>query len=242
MRVRPLLFVTAGMIGAAVGGASISSAITDPDVDVGAVPMTRINGTPTATSLGIVGSASEPTRPAAVVVQTVDGLELLIGTLLAGEEPDDWFVSGIKVDFGPDGWISGAPAIDDYDGDGTDEPLLAELRGLGGRTVTLGVRYEVDDDRDDADAFTIEGRGFRDPTGAPAPWQTAPVGTEATRDDIAAAAVAAVGQGAVALDVDPELEDGWRGWDVEVRAADGRQFQVYVSLDGDVVDVRPDTD
>ncbi len=174
MRVRQLLFVTAGTIGAALGGAAISAAITDPDVDVNAFRMIGIDGAPSATAPGPLGSAGDPAGPGtdSVVVQTVDGLELLIGTLRPGEDPDDWYVSGIEVDFGPDGWISGAPSFDDYDGDGTDEPLLAELRGLEGRNVTLGVRYEVDDDRDDADAFTIEGSAFRDPTGGPAPWQT----------------------------------------------------------------------
>lgn len=245
MRVRHLLFVTTGMIGAALGGAAISSAITDPDVDVDAVPMPGINSTRTAAAPGSgISSASDPAGPGdeGVVVQTVDGLELLTGTLRAGEDPDDWYVSGIEVNFGPDGWISGAPSFGDYDGDGTDEPLLAELDGLEGRNLTLGVHYTVDDDRDDADAFTIEGRAFRDPTGGQAPWQIATTGIEVSREDAAAAAVGAVGEGAVPIAVDRESEDGWIGWDVDVRAADGQEYQVYVDLDGEVLDVRPDTD
>lgn len=243
MRIRHVLIVTAGMIGAAVGAAAISVAITDPDVGVDSVGMTGVNSAPTMTAPSS-GTVRVPTGPGAggIEVQTVEGLEQLIGTLRAGEEPDDWFVSGIEVDFGPDGWISGAATFADYDGDGIAEPLLAELRGMEGRSVTLGVRYDIDDDRDDADAFTIEGSAFRDPAGGPAPWQSVPVSTEATRDDIAAAAVAAVGRGAVATDVDPETDDGWTGWDVEVRAADGREYQVYLDLTGDVLDVRPDID
>lgn len=243
MRIRHVLIVTAGMTGAAVGAAAISAAITDPDVGVDSVGMTEVNRAPTMTAPSS-GSVSGPTGPGTrgTEVQTVEGLEQLIGALRAGEDPDDWFVSGIEVDFGPDGWISGAATFGDYDGDGIAEPLLAELRGLEGRSVTLGVRYEIDDERDDADAFTIEGSAFLDPTGGPAPWQSVPVGAEATRDDIAAAAVAAVGRGAVATDVDPETDDGWIGWDVEVRAADGREYQVYLDLTGDVLDVRPDID
>lgn len=243
MRVRHVLIVTAGMVGAAVGAAAISAAITDPDVGVDSVEMSGVNRAP-STRAPSTGSVSVPAGPGtgSIDVQTVDGLEQLIGTLRAGDDPDDWFVSGIEVDFGPDGWISGAATFGDYDGDGIPEPLLAELRGLEGRNVTLGVRYDIDGDRDDADAFTIEGSAFRDPTGGPAPWQTMPAGAEATRDDIAAAAVAAVGPGAVATDVDPETDDGWTGWDVEVRAADGREYQVYLDLTGDVLDVRPDID
>jgi hypothetical protein len=228
MRVRTVLFVTAGMIGAAIGGAAISSAITDPDVDVAAVEMPGISVTP-----GAEGD---------ITVQSVQGLEQLIGTLRAGESPDDWYVSGIEVDVGPDGWISGAPPFADYDSDGTTDPLLTELRRLEGRNVTLGVRYEIDDDQDDADVFTIEGLAFRDPAGGPAPWQTEPVGTEATRDDIAAAAVAAVDQGTATIDVDRTSNDGWSGWDVEVRAADGSASQVHLDLTGNVLDIRPDND
>jgi hypothetical protein len=245
MQLRHALFVTAGVVGAAVGGAAISSAITDPEIDVDGVEMTTLDGPPPAAApAASSGSAADPIGPSRenVVVQTVEGLEQLTGTLRAGQDADDWFVSGIEVDFGPDGWISGAPALGDYDGDGTDEELLAELRGLDGRNVTLGVRYEIDDDRDDAAAFIVEGRAFRDPAGGPAPWQVVATAEEATRDEVAAAAAAAVGQGAVAVDIDREVEDGWAGWDIEVRAADGRYYQAYVDLAGDVIDVRPETD
>ncbi len=247
MRVRSVLLVTAGIVGAGVGGAAIASALTDPISNVEPVVLTELGSARPVHEPGTGESTvTDPTGTTPTTfglsVQSVDGLESLVGTLRSGEDPDDWYVSGVEVDFGPDAWILGAPAVADYDGDGTVEPLLDELRGLEGRSVTLGVRYELDDDRDDADAFRIEELAYRDPNGGLAPWQTVPVGIEATRDDIAAAAAAAVGQGAVTTDVEGETEDGWNGWDVDVRAADGREYQVYVDLAGNVIDVRPDTD
>ena len=243
MNVRNIVLIAVGMIGAAFGGAAIKAAISDPEVNVEAVELIGMSGTPVGTRppSGSVGEPS-PEVGEPVVVQSVDGLEQLIGNLRAGEYPDDWDVSGVEVDFGPDGWISGAPSFGDFDGDGIDEPLLVELRGLEGRTVTLGVRYSVDDDRDDAHAFTVEGRAFRDPAGGPAPWQTTNDGVEASREEIAAAAAAAVGSGAVTLDIERETDDGWTNWDVDVRANDGRIYQVYLDLAGTVLDVRPDTD
>lgn len=264
MRVRNVLFVTAGVLGAATGGAVIVNALDDPGSDVTPVELTGLN-TPndasgTATPAAPVGEPQTSVGGGGVAVEEVDGLEQLVGTLRSGEDPEDWYVSGVEVDFGPDGWISTAPAFEDYDADGTAEVLIEELRGLEGQEVTLGIRYEVDDsndngngngngndndndndnDRDDADAFTIEGLAYRDATGGPAPWQSTPEGEEATRDQVAAAAVAAVGDGARVGDVDRENEDGWLGWDVEVYAADGREYQVYVDLAGTVVDVRLD--
>lgn len=250
MRIRSVLFVTAGVVGAAVGGAVVSAALTDPDVNVEAIeldsvaataPATQPSSAPNASPSSTSAPGTAETMPA--TVQEVVGLEQLIGSLRAGDDPDDWYVSGVEVDVGPDGWISAAPAIGDFDGDGVAEPLLVELQGLEGRTVTLGVRYEADDDdRDDADVFTIEGISYRDSNGAPAPWQSTPAGVEASPEDVAAAAAAAVGEGAVTIEVDRETEDGWRGWDAEVRAADGREYQVMVDLAGDVLDVRLDID
>jgi uncharacterized membrane protein YkoI len=59
---------------------------------------------------------------------------------------------------------------------------------------------------------------------------------------VAEAAAAAVGEGAVAREVERENEDGWMGWDVEVLGADGREYQVHLDLTGAVLDVRPDND
>src|SRR5690606_22547925 len=179
------------------------------------------------------------TAPAA---EAVVGLDQLVGELRAGDDPDDWSVGGVEVDFGPDGWLVAAPALADFDGDGTAEPVLDELRGLEGTEVTLGVRYEADDDgeRDDADVFTVGGVTYRDPAGGPAPWQAAGDRPATDRDAVAAAAAAAVGDGARATEVDRETEDGWSGWEVEVHDGRGREYQVLVDSAGTVVDVRPD--
>lgn len=240
MRARSILLLSAGVAGAGLlGAAGMSAALSDPASDVEPIVMADV-----ASAGQTPGSAGTPSAGTGITLQAVDGLEQLVGTLRSGDEPDDWYVSGVEVDFGPDGWIAAAPVFDDYDGDGTAEPLLDELRGLDGRTVTLGVRYEIDDDRDrdDADAFTIEGLGFRDPTGGQAPWQNTPTGTEASREEVSSAAASAVGQGSTVVEIDRESDDGWRGWDVEVRGADGRLYQAYLDPAGTVVDVRPYND
>ncbi|MGE0729189.1 MAG: PepSY domain-containing protein [Acidimicrobiia bacterium] len=247
MRIRSLLLVTATAAVAATGGVVATRALDDPDAVVAPISLSGISAaaevtTPDRPAGGT--AAGNPTAPAGDRTVEVAGLEQLVGTLRPGEDPDDWYVGGVEVDVGPEGWISAAPAFEDYDGDGTAEPLLTELQGLAGRAVTLGVRYELDDDgdddRDDADVFTIEGLVYRDPAGAAAPWQAPPSGVEASRDQVVAAAEAAVGAGAAVREVERENEDGWLGWDVEVRAPDGREYQVYVDLGGTVVDVRAD--
>lgn len=246
MRTRSVLFVTAGVVGAAFGGAAIGAAVNDPDVYVDPVIMTGV-AAPSDTVAGATDTASSPSSNAAdasaagdVTVRAVEGLDQLVGILQPDVDSDDWYVSGVDVDFGPEAWIAAAPASEDYDGDGTAEPFLTELRDLQGREVTIGVRYDGDDDRDDAYAFTIEGLPFRDPAGGAAPWQTPVAGVPASRDDIAAAAAAAVGSGATVLDIDREVDDGWTGWDVDVRSSDGRDYDVYVDLTGAVLDVRSD--
>jgi uncharacterized membrane protein YkoI len=247
MRTRSVLFITAGVVGAAVGGAAIGAAVNDPDVSVDPVVVTGV-AAPNDTAARAADDASSPSSTATdrapvagdVTVRAVEGLDQLVGILQPDDDSDDWYVSGVDVDFGPEAWIAAAPAFEDYDGDGVAEPLLAELRGLQGREVTIGVRYDDDDDRDDAYAFTIQGLPFRDPAGA-APWQSPVAGAQASRDDVAAAAAAAVGSGATVLDIDREVDDGWTGWDVDVRSGDGRDYDVYVDLTGAVLDVRADS-
>lgn len=181
------------------------------------------------------GPTSTATRTEAVA-----GLEQLAGVLRRGDDVDDWYLNGVDLDFGPDGWILTAGPSGDFDGDGTAEPLLAELDALVGRDVTMGVVFEFDDDRDrdDADVHTIEGLTYRDVAG-PAPWLGAADATVATRDQVLAAAAAGVGDGARAVDIDAG-DDGWAGWEVEVVDADGRDYDVYVDPQGQVVDIRRD--
>lgn len=245
MGVRTAVLITAGVIGAITGGTVVGAALTDPTVTVGPVEIDDISAAPVPTRPPSPDAEGETTATTttdsdSVVARAVEGLEQLVGVLDAGRDSDEWFVSGVEVDFGPDGWVDGPTIYDDFDGDGTKEPLLAELQGLAGRTITLGVRYEFDDDRDDADVYIIEGLTYRDPAGGDAPWQIAAIDSAASPEEIAAAAASAVGPGAAAIDIDPEHDGGWTGWDVDVRAADGTGYQVYVDLAGNVLDVRPD--
>ncbi|MEP6297995.1 MAG: PepSY domain-containing protein, partial [Ilumatobacter sp.] len=62
------------------------------------------------------------------------------------------------------------------------------------------------------------------------------------RDEAVAAATAPVGTGAVLDDIEREDDDGWNGWDVEIRDAGGNEYHVLVDATGTVVDVRPDDD
>ncbi|MFC4563077.1 PepSY domain-containing protein [Nocardiopsis mangrovi] len=174
--------------------------------------------------------------------QPVAGLEQLEGVLSAGDDVDDWYVSGVEVDFGPEEWLLTDPAVPGLDGEGASAPVLDVLRGLEGGEVTLGVRYEDDDDgdRDDADVYTVNGASYRDHEGGPAPWQDTGDRPEADRDAVAAAAEAAVGDGARAGEVERTREDGWEGWDVEVHGADGREYEVLLDATGEVVDTRAD--
>jgi hypothetical protein len=243
MRVRTLILIAVGAVVALGGGIAIGTAIDDPEVAVSPVVIPDVSPASGSDPVAITGSdrtadPMETARPS--TVQTVVGLERLVGPLRPGDDPHDWYVAGVEVNFGPDGWISGAPAIADFDGDGSVEPLLKELRGLRDREVTLGVRFETD--RDEADAYTIQGLEFRDPTGGAAPWQTAPAGLRASRDEVAAAALGAAGPGSLLIDIDREFDDGWSGWDVEVRGPDGRAFQLYLDLTGAVLEIRPEED
>jgi hypothetical protein len=252
MRTRTLALATTGLLAAAAVGYGAALALDDPDRSVDAM---QVDGITLATSptTSIVGTDTAETdtagSPAATLpeAQQVSALESLSGELRAGDDADDWSVAGVEVDFGPDGWLHTAPAIDDFDGDGSTEPVLDELAGLEGEQVTLGVRYELDDDddddderdeRDDADVFTIQGMTFRDPAGGVPPWH---VDGEASadRDAVTESAEAAVGDGARAIEVE-RGDDGWDGWEVAVLGGDGREYQVLVGPTGDVLDVRLD--
>jgi len=149
-------------------------------------------------------------------------------------------VADIDVDFGQDGWLQTTEAPFDFDGDGTIGTIIEELRGLDGTDLELGVRFDRDDDnhRDDADVFTINGLAYRDPTAAAAPWQTRS-GEPASREAVVDAALTAVGADAVLIEVYAENEDGFAGWEVEVRSDDNQHYEVLVTASGVVADVRP---
>jgi hypothetical protein len=233
MRTQTRILTAVGLVAAGAVAVAVT-AIDDPDRSVDAIELGGF----------AVAAAPDTIAPDTSVsaARPVEGLDPLVGELRRGDDLDDWSVAGVDVDFGPDGWLPTAPSLGDFDGDGTDEPVLDELDGLENSEVTLGVRYEADEDgdRDDADVFTINGVTYRDPAGDRAPWETTNDQPTADRETVAAAAVAAVGEGGRAIEVERDNEDGWRGWDVEVRGADGREYQVLLDLSGTVVDVRLD--
>ncbi|MFL1377940.1 MULTISPECIES: PepSY domain-containing protein [unclassified Nocardiopsis] len=235
-----LLSSAAGLL--AVGAVGGYLLLDDPEQPVQPIGLTGFSAGSAPTTDPADGEGGTSTT------RSVESLEQLTGELRAdadqarGEDHDDWKVAGVDVDFGPEEWLLTDPVLEDYDGDGTAAPLLEELRGLEGTEVTLGVRYEEDDDgeRDDADVYTVNGLNLRDPDGGPAPWDNSGTEGEADRDTVAAAAEAAVGEGANAGEVERDDEDGHQVWKAEVRGADGREYDVIVDLSGEVIDVRED--
>jgi uncharacterized membrane protein YkoI len=244
MNTRIALIGLAGLVGAGVITAGIVVALDDdPTQQVEPVALDDVNRAgerPTST----VGSSDrsvndESSSPVATATASVAGLEELTGLLRAGRDADDWFVANVEVDFGPDGWLQTTDASADFDGNGTVGTIIEELRGLENSDVRLGVRFDRDDDdRDDADVFTINGIDYRDPTASSAPWQ-AHTGEPATRDAVVEAALSAVGAGSTMIEVSAENEDGFAGWEVEVRSADNLRYEVLVTASGVVADVRP---
>jgi hypothetical protein len=243
------LIALAGVVGIGVVATGIALAVDDdPSPTVDSVTLADIGGlvddppsTPPADRPDDT-LADVPASTATIPAAPVEGLRELVGVLRADPDgdADDWYVSGVDLDVGPEGWVLATTSPADFDGDGRIGTVFEELRGLEGSDVTLGVRFDrSDDDLDDAAVFTINGATFRDPTQPLAPWQQAAAGDDASPEAIAAAALAAVGTGSTVLDVDPETDDGFVGWEVEVRSADGRRYEVLVTRDGRAVDVRP---
>lgn len=91
------------------------------------------------------------------------------GTL--AKDGANYLVDGQVVDAGPDWYITRAVASADYDGDGGGETIAAELDGLVGMTVTLGVE---DEPGDESNLFTINGQFYRTTDGGRPPWAGGP--------------------------------------------------------------------
>jgi uncharacterized membrane protein YkoI len=242
MNTRIALIGLAGLIGAGAITAGVIVALDDDptrqvdSIALGDVSQAEQRPTSTIESAPSDDSSSPSTT---LVTSAVEGLEELTGQLRAGSDADEWYVADVDVDFGPDGWLQTTEAPDDFDGDGTVGTIIEELRGLDGTEVDLGVRFERDDnDRDDADVFTINGLEYRDPTASSAPWQT-PSGDPASRDAVVDAALTAVGAGSTLIEIDADDEDGFAGWEVEVRSSDNQRYEVLVTATGLVADVRP---
>lgn len=217
--------VAGGVALFAAGALAINFIDDDPSESVGSINLGAVNAAnPGQTSPG--GSS-----------QQVIALEELTGTFVqAGIDADDFAIGGVELDLGPESWVLGADALEDYDGDGRAEPLTDELNALVDTSVRVLVRY--DDDRDDADVYVINDLPYRDTAGGPARWQVPVAGETATREQLIAAAEAAVGEGARVTDLDQD--DGTAGWEAEVIAADGREHNVILSATAEVLEVRQD--
>ncbi len=189
--------------------------------------------TPTTEAPGATGSTDAPQN------RQVLALEELSGTFQedidrdGDRDRDDFEIGRVDLDFGPDDWLRTAGPIEDFDGDGTAENVLDELRGLVGQEVTLLVRF---DDDDEADVYVINDLTFRDSSSGSAPWETDTERAEARQQAIDAA-MAAVPNAARVDDVD---RNGDGSWDVEIVDNAGREHDVRVSAAGAVLRVDPD--
>lgn len=225
------------VIGAAVGGAAIGFAVAASAVQND--PATRVG----SVSVGPVPSGALQPSASAATAQQVPGLDELAGTFTYdGDDRDEFQIRGVDLELGPERWLHSAGPMGDFDGDGREDPLLAELQSLVGTQTTALVR--LDDDGDDADVFVLAGTPFRDTTGGSAPWRgttnpVAPVPGSATPDEVQQAAEAAVGPGARAVDIDREDDPG-EAWEVEVISAEGREFKVELDAAAGVLRVRED--
>jgi len=190
-----------------------------------------------------LGDAQSPTGRAVDEVQLTEdsdasqatgtGLVELQGTVVPDQDDiDEFAINGIDLDLGPDRWVATAPAFDDYDRDGTSEPLLDELEGLLGNEATVLAR--VDDEGDDATVYVINGRTYRE-VGGPIPWRTG----AADEDTIRAAAAAVIGANARVIDLEA-IDGDTVAWEAEVIDIEGREHTVVLDAAGTVLTTRSD--
>lgn len=227
-RRRTTVLVSCAAVALSVLGVGGYAVLKDPELAVETIRLDGFTGAPTLRHP--VGEGTS--RP-------VDGFEQLTGELRSGGTAEDWYVSGVGVDFGPRAWLLTDPVVEDFDGDGTAGTILEELRSLEGTEVTLGVRYgsEGDGAPDGAVVFTVNGVQFRDTDGGPAPWEDTGARHEADREEVSATAEEAVGEGARATGVE-RIDESGPGWAVRVLGADGQDYEVILDLSGGVEDVR----
>jgi len=134
-------------IGAATGWLVLRR---DPSVQVGSVPITGLSVLPAPTS-------------SATRSEQVEALDRLEGTFQAGDDPGQFTLGSVDLDFGPDAWVLTAGPLQDYDQDQRTEALLDELAGLTGHQVTILVR--PGDGGDEADVYVLNDLPYRDPAG-----------------------------------------------------------------------------
>jgi hypothetical protein len=210
---------------AAIGASVTAAAQEDPTVDIGAVAVDQVR-------------LSSPTASASARQQQVEALERLHGPLTRlGDDPEDFYIGPIELEFGPEAWVMTAGPSADFDGDGSRERLLNELRGLVGRPVTALVR--LDNDGDEANVYRLNDLPFRDSAGGRPPWLTAEADNTdaATWEAVRTAAADAVGPGAVVDELEWQSA-GDVAWEVDVLSADGREHTVLLDAAAQVLDVR----
>lgn len=225
---------------AVVGVAVALSVRADPTEHVGPVSVDQVSVAPsmgtTEPGASPPSSAVSPTGSSRGTTQQVEALDPLQGTLEAKDDPGEFRLGNVELDFGPSAWVLTAPPMQDYGRDGRTERLEAELNGLVGRPVDLLVRL---DDGDDAAVYMLNGLPYRDPAGA-APWTPPrPPAQPAPPADVRAAAADAVGPRAEVDDLE-SVQAGSVAWEASVTAANGTDFLVLLSATAKVLTVRED--
>lgn len=168
--------------------------------------------------------------------EQIEALDRLTGDLRHGGDTAEFVLDDVELDFGPDVWVLTAPATVDFDGNGTVEPLLAELEGLVGKPVTAMVR--LDEDGDDADVFVVNEQTYRDSTGADLPWQPVETtGTPVTAAAARTAAARAVGNGAEVTEIE-RVRASRVAWEATVLDLSGVEHSVLLGAHGAVLDLR----
>jgi hypothetical protein len=218
--------VAAAVVAVVAIGASVTAAAQeDPTVEIGAVAVDQVR-------------LSSPTASSSARQQQVEALERLDGTLtMLGDDPEDFYIGPIELEFGPEAWVMTAGPSEDFDGDGNLERLLNELRGLVGRPVTALVR--LDNDGDEANVYRLNDLTFRDSAGGRPPWLAADAddADAATWEAVRTAAADAVGPGAVVDELEWQSA-GDVAWEVDVLSAEGREHTVLLDSAAQVLDVR----
>lgn len=234
--------VEAISVGAVTVDDSLTAELSTTPTDAG-TPSTGATTDDTATATADSTPSATDTATGSYGSQQVQGLDQIQGVLTRDDDDDhrddrdDFEAADVDLELGPDSWLLSAGPIADFDGDGTLSPVIEELETLIGQEVTVLGR--MDDDGDDLEVYEIQGLTFRDSAGGPAPWRSGDDADALGRNQIAEAALAAVGEGSRLDSVDREDDNG-SSWEVEVVDAQGREQRVLLDAAGAVLDIRLD--